>query len=230
MIKEITSFSGAYRFLSNFWLAPVKFEGKIYPSSEHAYQAAKTKDPEERKKIRRAKTPGKAKRLGRSVKLRPDWESVKIQIMTEVVREKFEKNEDIRILLMNTGKAKLVEGNHWGDTFFGVCDGRWARRKEEMKTDKEQELKQKIRQLEGQVEMERKAYQSLFEEVSDLAGRATDEDIYSAMKRFRVMSSGVLKGCEDSIKKKIGNMKLNEAVNDAINKFQKEIQNDQEKS
>jgi len=121
--KLITSFRDAHRFLSNFYLAPVEFEREIYPSSEHAFQAAKTVDAEDRRIIREEKSPGKAKRLGQQITLRDGWEEMKVWVMEEIVKNKFENNADLRILLLRTGNAKLVEENTWGDKIWGVYDG-----------------------------------------------------------------------------------------------------------
>jgi len=86
---KIDSFSGDYRFLSNFWPAKVSFEGKIYPSTEHAYQAAKSLDDSVREEIRQLSTAGKAKRYSKKIALRLDWENVKLGIMEDLVRQKF---------------------------------------------------------------------------------------------------------------------------------------------
>lgn len=118
----ITDFRGEYRWLSNFHLVDVTYEDEVYPSTEHAYQAAKTFLPAERRAIREAKTCGDAKRLGRKVSMRPDWDEVKIDIMRDLLRQKFSKQE-LRAKLLETGAQHLVEGNTWGDRFWGVCDG-----------------------------------------------------------------------------------------------------------
>ena len=120
----ITRFSGEYRWLSNFHYAEVFFEGRKYPSTEHAYQAAKTLDPEQRLMIKNCKTCGQAKRLGQDVTLRQDWESVKLDVMRAVVWYKFANHDDLKKLLLATGDEHLVEGNTWQDYFWGVCGGR----------------------------------------------------------------------------------------------------------
>lgn len=120
--NRISSFTGAFRFLSNFAPSPVFYDGVLYTTVEHAYQAAKGNDAFYRKKIFETVRPGDAKRLGRAVKLRPDWEDVKTGIMLDLLRQKF-ANDFLRELLLSTGDAKLIEGNHWGDTFWGVCNG-----------------------------------------------------------------------------------------------------------
>ena len=119
----IDSFSGNYRFLSNFYPAEVEHEGVRYPTTEHAFQAAKALDPSKREEIREADTPRLAKQLGRTVELRADWEEIKLDVMLGVVRRKF-RNPDLRQKLLDTDNAELVEGNTWGDSFWGVCEGR----------------------------------------------------------------------------------------------------------
>lgn len=117
----IKAFQGEYRFLSNFYPAPLVFNGVAYPSSEHAYMAQKTLDEGLRMAISEAATPGEAKRLGRSIPLRPDWEAIKKQVMLDVVTAKFTQNQDLLVKLLQTGDQELVEGNNWGDRFWGVC-------------------------------------------------------------------------------------------------------------
>lgn len=116
------SFRGNLGFLSNFHEATIYVDGERYRSVEHAYQAYKTTDPWSRKLIREARTPGEAKKLGKSVLLRGDWDEVKIDLMRSFVRKKFE-NPFLRPLLLATDRATLVEGNTWNDTFWGVCRG-----------------------------------------------------------------------------------------------------------
>ena len=123
MLTEIERFQGEYRFLSNFWPARIIHGGIEYPTVEHAYQAAKTDDVKLKQKIARARTPGIAKRLGKRAKLRSDWDEVKVAVMTGLVAIKFTINPALRKLLLDTGKARLVEGNDWNDTFWGVCRG-----------------------------------------------------------------------------------------------------------
>jgi len=119
----INTFTNDFGFLSNFYEAPIYVDGKKYASVEHAYQAHKTLDPDSHKLIREAKTPSIAKKLGLSVKMRSDWESIKIDLMRTFVRKKFE-NPFMRPLLLATDDAELIEGNTWNDTFWGVCKGR----------------------------------------------------------------------------------------------------------
>ena len=117
MIKE---FTGIYRFLSNFYISLIGFEGMSYPSVEHAFVAAKTLDINERTHIARLLSAAEAKKYGRKVKLRPDWEQVKLQIMEDLVRQKFTKWPLLKQALLDTGDQQLFEGNTWGDRFWGV--------------------------------------------------------------------------------------------------------------
>lgn len=119
--EVIDRFSGEFEFLSNFYMAPVMYEGEEYPSSEHAFQAAKSLDPMDRRKVKACGTPGQAKYTGRRViKLRPDWEAVKNQAMEDIVRDKFTRHEDLRKKLLDTGDVQLIEGNTWNDRTWGM--------------------------------------------------------------------------------------------------------------
>ena len=120
----ISSFRDEYFFLSNFYPVEIKLDGIVYPNAEAAFQAQKTLDVEERRKFSMLKNPVQAKRLGRKVKLRDDWEEVKLDIMTEIVSQKFLQHPHLVEMLLQTGDEELVEGNKWGDRFWGVCKGK----------------------------------------------------------------------------------------------------------
>lgn len=121
MINKINIFDGEYAFLSNFYRADVEFEGVIYPTNEHAFQTAKTLDPQIRQEfLTECPTPDKAKRKGRHVDLRPDWEKVKVDIMRTIVRNKFNAHPVLAAKLLATGDATLIEGTTWHDLFWGI--------------------------------------------------------------------------------------------------------------
>lgn len=110
-----------YGFLSNFHRCDVLFEGEIYPSSENAYMAAKTTDATIRAKFQDWNfSSAEAKKLGRSIKLRPNWEELKLDIMSSIVEDKFRRNSDIQQRLLDTGDRYLEETNWWNDRFYGV--------------------------------------------------------------------------------------------------------------
>jgi ribA/ribD-fused uncharacterized protein len=121
--QSIKTFTGPYGYLGNFYRCKVAYEGLIYPSSEHAFQAAKTRNKKARIAISECFTPQSAKEAGRALPLRPDWESVKIDVMRAVLRAKFSQNAVIRFALLDTGNCHLEEGNHHGDTFWGTVKG-----------------------------------------------------------------------------------------------------------
>ena len=116
----ITQFRGKWTKFSNYSLGSVWYKDKMYPSAEHAYQAQKSVDPEIQAKIRNCSTPNAAKKLANTIKLRSDWNSVKLNIMEEILREKFSQEPE-RSILLSSGNEELVEGNWWGDTFWGQC-------------------------------------------------------------------------------------------------------------
>lgn len=116
----IDCFEGKYDFLSNFYEHPIQYNGIVYPTNEHFFQAMKSLKEDERKMIAAAPTPGKAKRLGRAVTLRSDWETIKYDIMLMGLRLKF-CDKDLREKLRATGDEYLIEGNWWHDNTWGDC-------------------------------------------------------------------------------------------------------------
>ncbi len=118
----IGPFQGKYRWLNNFAPAYVTLDGLVYPTVEHAYQAAKTLSIRSQSDIRAASTPGKAKKLGRMVTMRIDWNSIKLDVMLRLTREKYQQPE-YRKLLSITGAEHIEEINTWGDTYWGTCGG-----------------------------------------------------------------------------------------------------------
>jgi ribA/ribD-fused uncharacterized protein len=118
----IEMFRGEYRWLSNFTPVSVLLDGILdgitYPSVEHAYQAAKTLDPDQRKWFSTC-SPVDAKHLGKRVKLRDDWLNVRIEIMRDLCTQKYSQ-EPFKSQLIATGDQEIQEGNYWGDTFWGV--------------------------------------------------------------------------------------------------------------
>lgn len=122
-MTSITSFRGEYVFLSNFYPAAVEYDGKPYPTVEHAYQAAKTTDRDLRYQIGRAKSAMAANQIGRNVAfLRPGWNEMKLTVMEHLLRQKFASNP-LRMKLVGTGSATLIEGNDWGDYYWGQVKG-----------------------------------------------------------------------------------------------------------
>ena len=121
MARIIRNFHGEFEFLSNFADCPIFYLGMYFNSTEAAFQAAKTHVFKERLTIQMANTPGEAKRLGRRVTLRPDWEQVKDDVMLDLLRLKFTKGSHLADRLDATGHAILVEGTTWHDQYWGVC-------------------------------------------------------------------------------------------------------------
>ena len=129
----IESFSGRYNFLSNFYPAKIEHQGITYPTVEHYYVSMKVKNDQQidgkyitmidcRELIAKMPQASKVKQFGKIVKVRRDWDDVKLDIMLWGVREKF-KHTDLKDLLLSTGDQELVEGNTWNDTYWGICRG-----------------------------------------------------------------------------------------------------------
>lgn len=121
----ISGFQGNYAFLSNFYPAPVSYMGQLYANSEAAFQAQKTISAKEQQRfcIFRMHNPNEAKKLGRKLSLRPDWNKIKIRCMYEICMCKFMQNPNLREALLATGSSELKEENTWGDTFWGTVNG-----------------------------------------------------------------------------------------------------------
>ena len=118
----IDSFKGKYDFLSNFAHCLFEHEGIIYPSVEHAFQAAKCIHQSDKLQIAFIKTPAAAKQYGSKVEIRQDWEQVKLDIMYKLLLIKF-SIPAFKKKLLATGDIELIEGNTWGDRYWGVCRG-----------------------------------------------------------------------------------------------------------
>ena len=121
-MEKIERFEGEYRWLSNFWTVKITYEGITYNSTEAAFQASKTLNIEDRRRFSKM-TAGESKKEGKKLDLRKDWDSVRLKIMEDVLRLKFQ-DPVLNKLLRETGTVELIEGNHWHDNFWGVCDPR----------------------------------------------------------------------------------------------------------
>jgi ribA/ribD-fused uncharacterized protein len=127
----INSFTGRWSFLSNFYPCKIVHQGITYPSTEHYYVAMKVKDDQMingqfypaadvRELVARVSTPGQVKRFGRTLKVRKDWDNVKLGFMEWCLREKF-KDVKLQEMLLQTGDEELVESNYWHDNVWGIC-------------------------------------------------------------------------------------------------------------
>lgn len=120
--KAIREFHGEYRWLSNFWPCRITAWGLPFPSLEAAYQAGKCAKQAERMRFV-GLTAGQAKRLGRSIVMRPDFDQYKVTLMRGLLALKFAQRSELAARLLATGTVPLIEGNKWNDTFWGVCRG-----------------------------------------------------------------------------------------------------------
>lgn len=116
----IHQFRDQYQGFSSFAECEVVMDGIFYPSVEHAYQASKTTNKNERELfLGKDVSAGRAKRLGRTITIREDWDDIKLSVMKELCRQKYSKTK-YRALLISTGDALIQEGNNWGDKFWGM--------------------------------------------------------------------------------------------------------------
>ncbi len=118
---EIREFRYNYSFLSNFAKTPFVYKGRIWRTSEHAYQWEKAESQEDKNKIYEATTPNKAKTIGHKLKCNiQEWDARKVQVMEDILKHKF--IGQLRQQLVSTGDAILIEGNYWHDNFWGKCN------------------------------------------------------------------------------------------------------------
>jgi len=120
--KRILQFRGDYEFLSNFYECPngVEYEGVIYPTAENAYQASKVAEFHRRRFVNIS--PTEAKKLGRKLPLlyKMQYPQNRIKAMRQILKSKFDRNPKLKEKLLQTKDYILVEGNTWGDEFWGV--------------------------------------------------------------------------------------------------------------
>lgn len=119
---KINSFQGDNYYLSNFYEAPITYQGLTYLDNEAAFQAQKTLDLSKRKEFT-TMNASEAKKAGRQLTLRKDWEAVKVGVMRELVFAKFNQNPTLAEKLRATGEVYLEEGNDWGDRMWGTVNG-----------------------------------------------------------------------------------------------------------
>jgi len=121
-MKQVEQFTNDYEWLSNFYPVLIWLDHISYGSVEHAYQAAKSLDAVYRDLIKSCQTANLAKQLGKKIRLRPNWDSIKLEIMFGLLRQKF-SNPELKQKLLGTKGIELIEGNWWNDTYWGVCNG-----------------------------------------------------------------------------------------------------------
>lgn len=113
---------------SNFYPRRIKLDGKWYATVEHYFQACKAANRADHERVRSTDTPAAARRLGRRIKLRKDWESIKEAVMHRGVLAKFEQHADLRQALLETTPRPLVEYAPWDSYWGDGGDGRGQNR------------------------------------------------------------------------------------------------------
>lgn len=118
-------FRDSYAFLSNFQPVSLHYNDVFYTSAEHAYQASKSLNRVDRERIAALETAAMAKQAGRHLwPIRPDWNVAKLFVMEDIIRLKFNlQHPELRRKLAETNPHDIVEDNHWGDRYWGKCDG-----------------------------------------------------------------------------------------------------------
>lgn len=121
-LKVINEFKNDYEMFSNFYPVSIYYSGNNFPSVEHAFVASKSKDPLVwyRVSLIPEDKAGKAKRFGRKMTLRKNWDMLKLSYMKRFLMQKF-RYQKFKELLLSTGDAILIEGNYWHDNYWGDC-------------------------------------------------------------------------------------------------------------
>jgi ribA/ribD-fused uncharacterized protein len=120
---RVLGFFDEYRFLSNFHVCDCVWNGITFPSTEHAYQAAKSPKEYIMREFVELPTPNDAKKKGQKIALRKEWDFVKFDVMYTICHDKFNRHEELRKRLLETGDMYLEETNWWKDRYWGVYDG-----------------------------------------------------------------------------------------------------------
>ena len=117
--RTVYQFRGPYWFLSNFSPSSISYMGAVWPTAEHLFQAMKSRSWHGAERILEASTPAEAKKIGRKLELRDNWDRDRKQFMLEVVVKKFRQNDLLRAELCALEGWMLIEGNDWDDQFWG---------------------------------------------------------------------------------------------------------------
>ncbi len=119
-LEPVKFYEGPFYMFSNFASFAVVWRGKLWPTSEHAYQAAKFNHPTLQEGIRKATSAHMAKKIAEQYdeQKRPDWHEVNVAIMEEILRAKLEQHPYIREKLIKTGERKMIEDSP-KDAFWG---------------------------------------------------------------------------------------------------------------
>lgn len=139
----IGEFKGKYYFLSNFFSSKIEHEGRVYDNGEAMFHSFKNDNPKYKDSLVGI-DPSSAKKFGREVHLRRDWEEVKDECMYITVKAKFTQNQDLKEKLLATGDAMLIEGNTWNDKYWGVCYGKGKNKLGQILMRVREELKEEI--------------------------------------------------------------------------------------
>lgn len=133
-VPSVVSFYRAnekpYGAFSNLFRRPIVFEGRTYPTAEHAYQAGKPSKPAVREWILSAPTPALAAMAAHGLyvwDVVPNWAQIKFDRMRAVLRAKFDQHDDLKELLLSTGEARLVEAgtvNNAVNRLWGEVEGK----------------------------------------------------------------------------------------------------------
>jgi predicted NAD-dependent protein-ADP-ribosyltransferase YbiA (DUF1768 family) len=171
-LLEVNIFRGENRFWSNFWLHPIRAFGYECKSNEHGFQALMTLDEDVRQKILAFPTPREAKMesMNEDFPLRHDWANVQIDIMRELINQKFslENSHELAYKMYQSFDFDICEGNNWGDTYWGICDGVGENNLGKLLTEKRNEVVLFVAYIKAcKLNLNRKGVKGVLEDVND---------------------------------------------------------------
>lgn len=122
-LPDVFGLFEAHRPLSNFHLEKFYYKDILWPSSENAYQAMKG-FPDQYEQVSRL-SPKESKRWGKTCRMSdPKWDSKKVDVMMEILIEKYKQCPIAREVLKSTGEHYIEETNFWSDVWWGVYQGK----------------------------------------------------------------------------------------------------------
>jgi len=119
--KDIFKNQKEFKFLSNMYLCKIEYNNYIFPSSENLYQFMKIPDELKDKyiDIYTNVSPEKSKWISRKNPIREDWDKIKINVMYNVLKLKFNQHKDLKEKLIQI-EGPIIEWTTWNDTFWGI--------------------------------------------------------------------------------------------------------------
>jgi len=137
-------FNGETHPLSNFYPAKINVDGKIYKTAEHYYQSEKATNTMDKSRVMQAESPSNARRIGKQIKKRADFDEIKDIIMYKGVKAKFTQNVEVKAYLLATGDRYLIEdasfSPYWGTGYNDMGENKMGKMLMQIRDELKQEM------------------------------------------------------------------------------------------